>query len=250
MIRWTTLFLDRPADGFDATSDFWLAATGTTASPTRGDHGEFATLRPPAGDSHLRIQRVASGPGGSHLDLHTDDVRAAADSAVRLGASEILEHDGVVRLRSPGGLVFCSVAHHGESVRSAPTPIDDDGHRTRSDQVCIDIAPDRFDSEYRFWAELTGWSPEAGVEPGFAALVRPDDQPLRFLFQPLGEADRGRDAGCHLDIACDDVGAAIAHHESLGASVVSTFDWWTVMVDPAGVEYCLTTRDPDTSLPT
>ena len=72
LVRWLTVFIDRPEPGFAAVRDFWLAATGTTPSPSRGERGEFATLLPADGDAYVRIQRVADGPGGSHLDFHVD----------------------------------------------------------------------------------------------------------------------------------------------------------------------------------
>ena len=73
--------------------------------------------------------------------------------------------------------------------------------------------------------------------------------PLRFLLQRRGEGDRGHDADCHLDVACDDVDLAARSHTELGASGVERFPWWTVMAGPAGVRYCLTSRNPDTGLP-
>lgn len=248
MIRWTTLFLDRPAATFDAARDFWLASTGSTSSPVRGEHGEFLTSIPPDGDAHLRLQRVHDGPGGSHLDLHVDDVRAATDRIVELGADIVDDLDALVVLRSPGGLPFCTVAHHDEAAR--PMPIGAPGARTRADQVCIDIAPDRFDRECRFWADVTGWSLRTAVEPEFNVLERPPDQPHRFLLQRRGEADTGLDAQCHLDLACDDVDRAVEDHLALGAGFVERFRWWAVMTDPAGVPYCLTPRNPDTGVGT
>jgi len=80
-------------------------------------------------------------------------------------------------------------------------------------------------------------------------LERPDGQPFRFLLQRRGADDAGRPTVCHLDLACDDIPNAVAAHVTLGASVVAPFRWWTVMADPAGVEYCLTCRDPDTGVP-
>jgi hypothetical protein len=247
MVRWTTLFVDRSANGFDRTRDFWSSITGARLSPPRGARGEFATLIPPDGDSCLRIQCVLDGPGGSHMDLHVADVRGAAQAAIELGATAVTDLGGVVVLRSPGGLVFCFVAHHGESVRSAPTILG--GTRTIVDQVCIDVAPDRFDTEYEFWAACTSWRPQPPRSSEFRALDRPAHIPLRFLFQRRQPADAGMDAGCHADLACDDVARAVRHHVALGATVVNVTDLWTVMGDPSGVEYCLTPRNPDTGLP-
>lgn len=55
------------------------------------------------------------------------------------------------------------------------------GARSLVDHVCLDIPPDTFDAETRFWAELTGWERRAAARPEFMALVRPPDMPLRIL---------------------------------------------------------------------
>lgn len=247
MIRWTTVFIDRPADGGTTTSDFWPAVTATTLSATRGEHDEFATLLPADGDACLRIQRTLDGSAGSHIDLHVDDVSASADLATELGAIVVEDLDTLVVMRSPGGLSFCLVVHDREHER--PKPVGPPGARTLVDQVSIDVAPDRFEREGRFWTELTGWTLRPGAEPEYAVLERPARQPFRFLLQRRGAADAGQPAVCHLDLACADIATSVDEHVALGASVVAPFRWWTVMADPSGVEYCLTCRDPDTGVP-
>ncbi|MFW2333350.1 VOC family protein [Ilumatobacter sp.] len=247
MIRWTTAFVDRPAASFTSARTFWQRVTATTLSEVRGEQGEFSTFVPIGADAFLRLQRVDHGPGGTHLDLHVDDIPASTAVAEDLGATRVAEHDGVTVLRSPGGLTFCLVAHHGESNR--PAPVGRPGARTLVDQVCIDIAPDRFDTDCDFWAALTGWELADGREPEFRVLRRPPTMPLRFLLQRRGDADRGRDAECHLDLACDDVDLAERAHTVLGATLVKRNPWWAVMEDPAGLSYCLTARSPDTGLP-
>lgn len=241
-----TAFVDRPAESFESTKAFWQAVTETTLSASRGEVDQFATLVPAAGDAYLRLQRVQDGRGGSHLDLHVDDVGAAAEEAIGLGATQVADLGGVVVLRSPGGLVFCCVAHHGEAV--PPPPVIVDGARAVVDQLSIDVAPDRFDLEYEFWATLTGWQTQAPRSGEFRALGRPSGMPLRLLFQRRGPADAGLDATCHLDLACDDLAVTEQSHVAFGATV-SAHRWWTVMADPAGIEYCLTPRSPDTGLP-
>ncbi len=168
LVRWLTVFVDRPAATFDAAAAFWLAATGATASPPRGEHGEFFTAVPPDGDAYVRLQRIDDGPGGLHLDVHVEDLRAAADHAVSLGATEVADLGDVVVMSSPAGLPWCVVAHDGESAVPAPTTLPD-GSRTRFTQVCVDVAPDRFDAECAFWSALTGWAPRPGRAPSTAA---------------------------------------------------------------------------------
>lgn len=247
MIRWLTAFVDLPAETFGVGSGFWQTVTGTTRSPVRGERGQFATLLPPDGDAFLRVQEVLDGPAHLHLDLHVDDPRAAADRAIALGAVEIAA-PGHVILRSPGGLPWCTVAHRGERVRPGPVP-GPDGARSLVDQVAIDIPADRFDDEVRFWTELTGWEHRTTGAPELQLLVRPDGMPLRLLFQRLGPDDGGDAVRAHLDIAAGaHVGVLAEEHRRLGATIVRERPNWTTLVDPAGIPYCLTRRDPVTGL--
>src|SRR3954449_10293185 len=119
-IRWLTAFLDRPAATFAAATAFWAAVSGSTLSPPRGPDAQFATLMPVDGDPHLRVQRVDDGPGGSHLDVHVDDVAGAADEVVAAGGAVTHTEDGLAVLRSPAGLRFCLVRDSGERVRTRP----------------------------------------------------------------------------------------------------------------------------------
>ena len=56
------------------------------------------------------------------------------------------------------------------------------------------------------------------------------------------------DDGCraHLDFACDDMVAERWRHEALGATFVRSTTNWTTLRDPAGLEYCITRRNPET----
>lgn len=122
VVRWLTAFIDRPSASFDSAARFWSAVTGSTLSPPRGEAGEFASLIPRDGDPYVRVQRVTEGQGTSHLDVHVDDIKAFAPRAVAAGADEQGGYDVVV-LRSPAGLPWCVVGHHGERVRPAPSRI-------------------------------------------------------------------------------------------------------------------------------
>lgn len=157
-VGWLTAFLDLPADAFGEEVRFWRAITGSTVSPPRGEHREFASLEPFTGDPHLRVQRVDDGPGAMHLDIHTDDVAGVGAEAVALGATA--EHDaGTHRiLRSPAGFRFCLVPWEGESERARPIRWPGDAISI-ADQLCIDILAPVFDVEVDFWATLTGWAP-------------------------------------------------------------------------------------------
>jgi predicted enzyme related to lactoylglutathione lyase len=240
-----TAFLDFPAATFEQGSAFWQEVTGSAMSAPRGPHAEFATLRPAQGDAFLRVQRLQDGPAGCHLDVHADDVTAAAARAEGLGAAVIRQPDGYVVLRSPGGLSFCIVGHDGESERPPPTRPGE--HSSLVDQLSVDIPPESYGQEREFWSRLTGWPQSSGSRAEFTFLSRPDGMPLRLLLQRLDEPHRGR-VGCtaHLDLACDDVPAERARHELLGARVVRVMATWTTLRDPAGLLYCITGRNPAT----
>ncbi|MGP8207646.1 MAG: VOC family protein [Acidimicrobiales bacterium] len=110
-VRWLTAFLDFPAvplGSFARGCAFWQSVTSSRLSPARGPSGEFATLLPPRGDAYLRVQRTGRPDARCHLDLHVDDVGAAVQEAVDLGALATgpPAHLG---LTSPGGFPFCVV---------------------------------------------------------------------------------------------------------------------------------------------
>lgn len=217
---WVTAFVDLPADDFDAGVGFWRGVTGYGLSSARGEHDEFATLVPPVGDGFLKVQRLGSGAARVHLDLHAPGQDFVVDA-------------------SPGGFVFCRVAHPASR---RPTPATwPDGHRSLVDQVCLDIPADRYDEECVFWAETTGWELRQ-VSREFRVLARPDGMPIRLLLQRLDEETGPVRA--HLDLATDDRAAEVARHEQLGAVVVAWHPGWTVLRDPIGSAYCVTDRDP------
>jgi hypothetical protein len=239
--RWVSAFLDLPSDGFDRGVGFWEGVTGYTLSGRRGADDEFATLVPPDGDDYLRVQRLADGAGGIHLDLHVDTPAIAAEAAVELGAHVLVRHEsGYVVVRSPGGFTFCLVRHDA-SVRPRPATWPD-GNRSQVDQVCLDLPPEHYDAELAFWQALTGWDLRHLGDSEFARLLPPDELPLRWLVQRLD--DPGRAVSAHLDLACDDRAAETARHIALGATVVRAHDEWTVLTDPVGTTYCITDRTP------
>lgn len=237
-IRWTYAFIDRPHPGFRAACGFWTAVTDTRPSEPRGEHREFVTLLPDGADACVKAQAVRSGPGGAHLDFCVDDVAGFAAAAVRLGASVVTDLGSLVVLRSPGGQSFCADPWRGQASRPGVV------RGSRLDQVCVDLPPSAYDAEVAFWsALLAGWESRAGALPEFHVVEPPPGLPVRLLLQRL---DEERAVSAHLDLACADVEATRAWHEELGAGHVAAFSGWTVMRDPAGGTYCLTTRDPET----
>ena len=238
---WITAFLDLPPESYDDGVRFWQGVTGYALSEPRGDEGQFATLVPPSGDAHLRVQRRAASRGRIHLDLHVAWPRVAADRAVVLGAREIADLGHVV-MSSPGGFVFCLVPE-GEREPAPPSKWPG-GHRSQVDQVCLDLPGELHDREVEFWQEMT--ARDLVASPGhaeFHRLRRPPGQRLELLVQRLGEP-LGEVRG-HLDLATSDRAAETARHEALGATVVIAREGWTVLTDPAGSAYCLTDRQPN-----
>jgi hypothetical protein len=235
---WLTFFADLAADEWEAGTAFWLAVTGYALSAPRGEHGEFATLVPPEGDDHFRVQRVG-GDSGVHLDLHVRDLHAAVGTAVSLGAT-LVDFPGHAVLRSPAGFGFCFVGE-GASRPAAPAAWPS-GHRSLVDQLAIDIPAVAYDAEVRFWSGLTGWPARPAGE--FARLMTPAALPVRVLFQEISEGP----IGGHLDIATDDREAEVARLTALGAVPGAGGARWTVLRPPAGPPCCVTDRSPDTGL--
>jgi hypothetical protein len=243
-VAWLTGFLDFPPPAFGTAVPFWQAVTGYGLSPARGADGEFATLLPRHGSAYLRVQRVAGGPGGCHLDVHTADVGSLTRWAAGLGATVQYTEDELSVLRSPAGLPFCVSRYEDEAGR--PPPARWAVHqRSLVDQICLDIPSGQFDRECSFWQAVTGWEPRPGGE-GFRSLARPLGIPLRLLLQCRHDDDGPCRA--HLDLACDDYGAEADRHVALGATVVRSNGTWTTLLDPAGLSYCVTRRCPDTGM--
>lgn len=222
-ITWLSAFLDLAPESFDEGVGFWRGVTGCDLSTARGDHDEFATLLPPEGDAHLRVQRLREGPSRIHVDVHAPD------------------HEFAVR-RSPGGLTWCTVAHPA-SVRP-PAATWPGGHRSQVDQICLDIPADVFDEECAFWSGLTGWAvTDSPLRAEFRRLQVPDGVLMKVLLQRLDEPTGSVRA--HLDLASDDRAAETRRHVALGAEVVDVRPRWTVLRDPAGTPYCITQRSLD-----
>ncbi|MCH5642873.1 VOC family protein [Gordonia sp. ABSL49_1] len=249
-VRWLSAFLDFPAEQFGPEVTFWRAIAGSTVSPPRGEHREFASLEPFFGDPHLRVQRIDDGPGGVHLDIHTDDPRTAATEALALGATSVADHGKYLTLASPGGMVFCLVPWEGEARKSRPIRWPGDAISI-IDQVCIDCPRDLFDAEVLFWSQITGAATKATSRPELVALRRDPKLTLGILLQRLDEPARDAQGvptrtRAHLDVATNSVADEVARHEDWGARVIVAHDRWTVMADPVGRRYCITSRNPRT----
>ncbi|MBI4899662.1 MAG: VOC family protein [Actinobacteria bacterium] len=238
-IRWMYLFLDTPAAVADGSWSYWSRVTSSTLSPVRGEHGQFATLLPPSGSPWIKVQAVAEGPGGVHLDLDTDDRGALVDRAVGLGATVQARYHDVVVLSSPAGIVFCATTGDTGTIDRDVDSI--------ADQACLDIPRSQFAREVEFWRDLTAWpASEIRDDNEFVSLTRPAEMPVRILLQ---RRDDETLAAAHVDFATRDRAAETARHVREGAEVVRVRPGWTVMRDPFGRVYCLTDRDPGRGSP-
>ena len=242
---WLTVFLDFPAGGFEAEVAFWREVTGYGLSSFRGPTADFATMLPTSGDAYLRVQRLLSGAGGCHLDLHTESLEEAAGQAVALGARERYREAGeLIVADSPGGFTFCLVRWDGE--RAVPPPFAAAGAAglSRVDTLCLDVPPALFDGECAFWSALTGVEARPAPVPGFTYLQGPAGMPVRLLLQRLDDVAPGQPVRAHVDLGCTDPAGEVARHIGLGARVTGTFPHWAVLADPAGRAYCLLNRPP------
>jgi Glyoxalase-like domain len=241
-VLWVTAFLDTAHEHAEQSESFWSRVTGYHLSPRRGARDEFASLLPADGDPHLKVQSVMqSSPGGLHVDLHTDDIRALAARAKGLGASTSYLDAGYAVCGSPGGMTFCVV---DDRASRAATPAIWPGGRSMVDQVCLDIPPSRWDEECRFWADLTEWElVDKDPEDEFRRLRRPEVLAIQFLLQRLDD-EQSMVVG-HLDLGSDDYLAETERHLALGATEVRRTPHWVTLRDPSGRLYCVTRHPVD-----
>ncbi len=173
-----SLFVDVPPESVDRSLAFWAGVSGGVLGRPVGDDDEFLPLEQEGSDACLWLQRTREGGPACHLDLYFEDEEAVARHAVELGAGVTLRADGLVVLTSPGGMPFCLVRHRGQ--HRLPQRAGPKDARCLVDQICLDIPPDRFHDEGRFWASLTGWEhSDENPDDEFARLTRPDGDPLR-----------------------------------------------------------------------
>lgn len=99
----------------------------------------------------------------------------------------------------------------------------------------------------RFYSEILGW-PIVGDEPNWVTIA-PEGTVSYLAFNtspdyvpPVWPAAEGRQQMMmHVDVAVDDLDAAVAHAIELGASLADfqPQDTVRVMLDPAGHPFCL-----------
>jgi hypothetical protein len=242
-VRWMTASLDTPVSSESAAKAFWVAVTDT--EPWRAPRVDTVALQPRQGDPFLQIQVVDHPPARIHFVIHDDDVAAEVAHRRSLGARLIAQQHPRTLLASQGGFLFGVTSVCGKGRR--PPPIETPGGRSLVDQICIDAHPMLFEPEAVFWSALTGWERRPTRRAEFEYLDCPRGIPLRVLLQRLDDGPQTA-VSAHVDFACDDVDGLARHHQTLGAILVRRTPYWATMRDPAGREYCLTARNPDTGV--
>jgi hypothetical protein len=239
-VHWLQAVIDIPTNQFGVGSEFWRAVSASSLGEVHLDHDEFVHLEPSAGDMHLELQRTNGGLPGVHLDLLVDDIDDDTGRATNLGA-RLVSHPGHSVLETPGGVRFCLVPFSGESDR-APAIEHPSVHAV--DQICLDTPAGLFGADVVFWSDFTGWAPNPPVLGEFCSFAQPQSLPIRLLVQRLGAKDSAGPRA-HLDISCgDNIAEVIERHQTLGATVLQRHKHWTVMTDPVGLLYCLTSQQP------
>jgi predicted enzyme related to lactoylglutathione lyase len=241
-LEWMHVFVDVPSQKAEAARTFWSQAIGWAVGSTWDSHPEFTSLEPPEGDSYVHVQEVDDDPR-IHVDIVVRDLDEEANRLVALGAELRARTHGWQVMHSPGGLPFCLCLEPAEGVRPSGTQ-HGDGHRSRLAQVCIDAPADVFEKELAFWKQVTGWEVNRVGRPEFVELVPPSTAPVRLLLQRLGEDDDGTRTRAHIDLGSDDIDAEAERLTGLGARFVDRYDGWALMVDPAGMPFCVTGKSP------
>ncbi|WP_153502725.1 VOC family protein [Cumulibacter manganitolerans] len=241
MIRWYTALIDLPAADLEATTAFWAGATGYARSERDDRH--LTRLLRPDGDPYLAIRPSDVAHSRVHIDLHVDDVAAYADRAVALGATRTAGADHAAVMRSPGGLGF---RLGPEAASTVPPPATFRGVRSRVNQVCIDVPAALWSSESDFWSGLIERPYRQLTRATFRLLQDDPRFPLRILLQ---RDSRLRQVAAHLDVGTTDRDAEILRHIALGAVEIEEFAEWTRLMDPSGMPYCITDRDPVSGRP-
>lgn len=235
---WLHAFLDVPAERAEPAARFWAAACGAEIGRPWPGHPEFRSLEPATGSRYLHVQQHG-GVARVHLDLTTPQVDAETARLVALGATAGTRERWWQVLRSPGGLPFCLVEE--TPGRSRPAVVRwPGGHRSRVDQLVLDVPVDRYDREWAFWAAATGWAERAGRRAEFRRLLPPAGSPLQLLLHRLDE--RATPVRAHLDIGTDDVDAEVRRLVELGATVTADRNAhggsWVTLADPSGLPFC------------
>ncbi len=215
---------------------FWEALLGSTTLDDSPELFETRVSVPDGPSVDLCFPRVpepATLHPRLHLDLRGGERQAeVVDAALALGATPRDIGQGRVPwvvLADPEGNPFCVMEARPEYAASGPIAA-----------LPLDSADPARDAE--FWAELTGWVPEATSMP--ASLRHASGRgPLLELCSEARPKTGGKNR-LHLDVRLEgeDPDAVVARVLALGGREVD-HGWgelpWRVVADPSGNELCL-----------
>jgi predicted enzyme related to lactoylglutathione lyase len=168
-------------------------------------------------------------PQQVHLDLQVDGYQAAAERAVKLGATRLAEGPSWITLADPAGHPFDLCQQDGVGPEMALFA------------VTID-APDAL-ALARFYGELMGM--EITYEGHEGALIAGEGKSVMFQqiagYQPPRWPDPTYPQQAHLDIIVGDLDTGETRALELGASrLEGGGETFRVFADPAGHPFCLT----------
>lgn len=109
------VFIDHPAQSFDASLTFWSAATGREVEPNAAADDPYRSLGLFGGNVVVELQKIGDkSPPRIHLDIDTDDVDAEVQRLEKLGATRLqcCDEGRYWQMVDPGGLVFCVIPPH------------------------------------------------------------------------------------------------------------------------------------------
>jgi predicted enzyme related to lactoylglutathione lyase len=113
-------------------------------------------------------------------------------------------------------------------------------------EVCIDCADPL--GLARFWAGVVGGEVRGSGQP-YSTIHGGGGRP-ELVFQRVPEAKAGKNR-LHLDLYVDDPAAEVGRISALGARPVGgrvqggdSCEWWQVMADPEGNEFCVCAGPP------
>ena len=239
MLRALHVIIDVPDGRLARSAEFWAAALGWPLGAPWPDDGASRSFEPPGAHPYVHLRTVAADDPRVRLHVEVDHRDTDADRLVGLGAVRGAATDRRVTVTSPGGLPLCLVDH---VPADTPSPVTFGDHRTRLVQVCIDIPADRFADEVAFWRDATQWSWSGSDAPEFAGKLRPTPNRVQLLLQRL-DAGSGP-VTAHIDLGTDDRPAEVARLVALGARAGRVGGGWQVLVDPSGMEFCVTDNPP------
>lgn len=217
---------------------FWTGLLGLEFLTDVPD-GYEARLSVPDGPTlDLCFQAVAEPPGAGprlHLDLYGGaQQRDVVDKAIELGADRLDIGQGDVPwvvLADVEGNAFCVMEERAAYVGTGPIAA-----------IPIDSADP--ETDLRFWSELSGWLPAAGVGPH--TLRHPSGRGVLLEFCPEPEPKEAAKNRLHLDLrleAGDDADAIVQRIHELGGRQLQHPEWgdlpWLFFADPSGNEFCI-----------